>query len=544
MSLPPARILAAGALGAIALGSGVALTATSGWLVVRASEQPVILTLLTAIVAVRTFGMARPVFRYWERLRSHDAALDELATARTQLYAALVPLTPGRLARRGRAAMLTGVVDDLTERVEAHVRVTVPALTTALTGVATAALCAVVEPAAGVAVAALLVVAGATTTIAWRVESHAMADLTAARTEVARTTELVASQALDLQAVGAQAVAITRVRDAQQRVAALTGRQSWGRAATAATIPLATALATLACAAVAVRSDHTAPVAALLVLAPFALAEVFAALPDAARALARSQEAGRRLTRLLDERPAVAASPSLPKTPTGDPASAEIPHLRLRGVCASWDGIANALDDFDLDVEPGHVVAVTGPSGCGKSTMLAVLARQLDPCGGSYTVDGVDATGLGLEAVRELFAVVDDEPHVFATSARENLRLARAGAGDPEIIAALGAAGLGDWLRALPDGLDTRLGAGARGLSGGERARLSIARALLSQRPVILLDEPVAHLDHSTAVAVLRDLVRSRAGRSVVVVSHRPEGLEGAEQILPWDDATTALAYK
>ncbi len=133
MNLPSARVLAAGGLGATALGSGVALTATSGWLVVRASEQPVILTLLTAIVAVRTFGMARPVFRYWERLRSHDAALDELATARTRLYAALVPLTPGRLARRGRAAMLTGVVDDLTERVEAQVRVTIPILTTALT---------------------------------------------------------------------------------------------------------------------------------------------------------------------------------------------------------------------------------------------------------------------------------------------------------------------------------------------------------------------------------------------------------------------------
>jgi ATP-binding cassette subfamily C protein CydC/ATP-binding cassette subfamily C protein CydCD len=505
----------------------------------------VILTLLTAIVAVRTFGMARPVFRYWERLRSHDAALDELATARTRLYAALVPLTPGRLARRGRAVMLTGVVDDLTERVEAQVRVTVPILTTALTGVATAALCAVVEPASGVAVAALLVVAGATTTVAWRIESHAMPDLTAARTELARTTELVASQALDLQAVGAQAVAITRVRDAQQRVAAITRRQSWGRAATAATIPLATALATLACAAVAVRSDHTAPVAALLVLAPFALAEVFAALPDAARALARSQEAGRRLDRLLDEQPAVAALTSPARVaPVGDSMTPEIPHLRLRGVRASWDGTHMALDGLDLDVEPGQVVAVTGPSGCGKSTMLAVLARQLDPCGGSYTVEGLEATDLGLEAVRGLFAVVDDEPHVFASSLRENLRLARASAVDPEIIEALQGAGLGDWVRALPDGLDTRLGAGARGLSGGERARLSIARALLSQRPVILLDEPVAHLDHPTAVAVLSDLVRSRAGRSVVVVSHRPEGLEGAQQILPWDEAQTAPAYR
>ncbi|TPG17957.1 thiol reductant ABC exporter subunit CydC [Pedococcus bigeumensis] len=544
MNLPSARVLTAGGLGATALGSGVALTATSGWLVVRASEQPVILTLLTAIVAVRTFGMARPVFRYWERLRSHDAALDELATARTRLYAALVPLTPGRLARRGRAAMLTGVVDDLTERVEAQVRVTVPILTTALTGAATAVLCAVVEPAAGAAVAALLVVAGATTTIAWRVESRGMADLTAARGDVTRTTELVASQALDLQAVGAQSVAINLVRTAQRRADALIRRQSWGRAATAATIPFATALATVVCAAVAVGSDHTAPVAALLVLAPFSLAEVFGALPEAARALARAQEAGVRLTQLLDERPAVAASPATSTSSApDDPARAGTPHLRLSGVCASWDGIGNALDERDLEVEPGQVVAVTGPSGCGKSTMLAVLARQLDHNAGSYTVDGVEATDLDLESVRSLFAVVDDEPHVFATSVRENLRLASAEADDSEVSEALHAAGLGDWVRSLPDGLDTKLGTGARGLSGGERARLSIARALLSRRPVILLDEPVAHLDHPTAVAVLRDLVRSRAGRSVVVVSHRPEGLEGAQQTLPWDDATMELAH-
>jgi ATP-binding cassette subfamily C protein CydC/ATP-binding cassette subfamily C protein CydCD len=500
----------------------------------------VILTLLTAIVAVRTFGMARPVFRYWERLRSHDAALDDLASSRTRLYAALVPLTPARLVRRGRAAMLTGVVDDLTERVESQVRVTVPLLTTALTGAATALLCVLVEPAAGVAVAALLVVVAMTTAVAWRVESHAMTDLTAAHTDVARTTELVASQALDLQAVGAQDAAVAWVRVAQGRVAALTRRQSWGRAVAAATIPAATALATLACAVVATRSDRSAPVAALLVLAPFALAEVFTALPDAARALARSQAAARRLVALLDEPPAVAVT-SL-ATPDGRATAVEpdhraepveqAPHLRLRGIRASWDGTRTALDGADLDVGPGQVVAVTGPNGCGKSTLLAVLARQLDPLAGRYEIDGIDVLELPLVRVRALFAVVDDEPHVFATTVRENLRLANPEATDGQVRDALTDAGLAAWLGSLPEALDTRLGAGGRGMSGGERARLSIARALLSQRPVLLLDEPVAHLDHPTAVSVMRDLLAARGGRSIVVVSHRPEGLTEAHGIM------------
>jgi ATP-binding cassette, subfamily C, bacterial CydC len=134
--------------------------------------------------------------------------------------------------------------------------------------------------------------------------------------------------------------------------------------------------------------------------------------------------------------------------------------------------------------------------------------------------------------VRALFAVVDDEPHVFATTVRENLRLAGPGSDDAQIRDALAAAGLATWLDSLPEGLDTRLGAGRRGMSGGERARLSIARALLSRRPVLLLDEPVAHLDHATAVAVMRDLLSARGERSVVVVSHRPEGLAEAHGIM------------
>lgn len=539
MSRLSPRIAVAGALGAVALGSGVALTATSGWLVVRASERPVILTLLTAIVAVRAFGMARPVFRYWERLRSHDAALDDLATARAELYAALVPLTPARLPRRGRAAMLAGVVDDLTEWVEAQVRVTVPFVTTGLAGLATVVLCAWVEPAAGMVVGALVVVAALLTLLAWRLETRSMVALVTARQEVARVSELVASQALELQAVGAGEEAIGWLREAQGGVARATRVQSRGRAAATALLPLATALATVGCALVATRAGHSAPVSALLVLAPFALSEVFTALPEAARARARASAARRRLDSLLDERPAVAERPptdpavavrELPEDPRLTTAVA--PHLVLRRVGASWDGRRTALSGADLEVAPGTVVAVTGPSGWGKSTLLAVLARQLDPLAGTYLVDGADALGLPLRRVRDLFAVVDDEPHVFATTLRENLRLARPSAGDQDLTDSLGAAGLDSWLGGLPDGLDTRLGAGGRGLSGGERARLSIARALLSRRPVLLLDEPVAHLDHPTALAVMRDLLAARGGRSVVVVSHRPEGLAEAHGIM------------
>lgn len=530
MRLADRQTIAAGLLGAIAVSSGVALTATSGWLIVRASEKPVILTLLTAIVAVRAFGMARPVFRYWERLRSHDAALADLARERTSLYAALIPLTPARLVRRGRAAMLTGVVDDLTDRVEARVRVTVQVVATTLTAGFATVLCWLVEPVAGLAVAALTVVVALTTWVAWRVETRGHDDLGAARAEVGRVSELVTSQALELQAIGAQAAAAGWLDDAQARLDRAVRRQVTGRALAAAVLPAATAVATVVCAVVAAGSDRSAPVLGLLVLAPFALAEVFAPLPDVARALARAQAADRALRNLLDAEPAVAAVTAV--TSERVLAHGTAPHLRLSGVTASWDGTRRAAGPVDLDLAPGSVVAVTGPSGVGKSTVLAVLARQLDPQSGSYTVDGVDALDLPLDQVRGLFAIVDDEPHVFATTLRENLRFARPSATDDDLRAALASAGLGT----LDADLDTRLGTGGRGLSGGERARLSIARALLSGRPVLLLDEPVAHLDHATAVAVLGDLMAHRGGRSVVVVSHRPEGLHGAHGIIDLRD--------
>lgn len=165
-------------------------------------------------------------------------------------------------------------------------------------------------------------------------------------------------------------------------------------------------------------------------------------------------------------------------------------------------------------------------------TLLAVLARHLDPTAGTYTVDGTDVTDSPLEEVRALFAIVDDEPHVLAGSLRANLALAAPEADDAQLVTALRRAGLGGWLDDLPDGLDTRLGTGGHGVSGGERTRLSIARAIASGRPIILLDEPVAHLDHPTATAVITDLLEHAGGRSVVMVTHHDVGLERMDRIV------------
>lgn len=549
------RIALGGLLGGLATVSGIALTATSGWLIARAAEQPVILTLLTAIVAVRAFGIARPVFRYWERLVSHDASLATLAARRSAAYEALIPLTPARLGRRRRADVLTAVVHDITDEVEAQVRVTVPVVSSAIAGAIAVGFATWIAPMVGLVIAIVCLTVAVVSAVAYRLEARALGRLVAARAEVVRVSELVTSQADELRAIGGWGSATRWLDEAHHRLARATRSGVLGRALAAGAILLVIGAATIVSAFIATGLDVSNPVKALLVLAPVAMADAFSPLADAMRARAQARAAAERTAALLEQDPAVHDPTDGAPTGTDDaPTNLSLEALRLRNVTASWGATPSelptpssteqnaplAVGPFDLELAPGESVAVLGPNGSGKSTLLAVLARHLDPVSGTYTVttpDGDrDVLTEPLEDARARIAVVDDEPHIFATSLRNNLTLARPGATDEAVLETLDRAGLGRLTSGLPDGLDTVLGAGGRGLSGGERARLAIARAHLSGRPVIALDEPVAHLDPPTARSVLTDLLApSRAtddrSPSVVLVTHRPDGLDLVDRV-------------
>ncbi|HPV90406.1 MAG TPA: ABC transporter ATP-binding protein, partial [Ornithinibacter sp.] len=377
-------------------------------------------------------------------------------------------------------------------------------------------------------------------------------ELLEARAEVLRVSDLVARQAGELQAIGAQDTASGWLRDAHDALRGATRQQSRGRALVAATLLVATAAATIAAAFLADPAATGAPVAALLVVVPVAVGDALAPLVDSMRALARAQGSAARLEALLDQEPAVSDPVSAPATPAdvrqvGASSSQGAGrnavtgrHVSLEQVAASWTGTGDQLAPTDLTLEPGQRVAVVGPNGSGKSTLLAVLARHLDPSRGRHTVDGVDVRDLPLDEVRRHVAVVDDEPHVFASSVAANVRLAAPEASDDGIRTALGRAGLGAWVDALPEGLETRLGTGGRGVSGGERTRLGVARALLADRPLVLLDEPTAHLDHATATAVLDDVLDATDDRAVVLVSHRPEAAERFHRVLDLGVASKA----
>ena len=552
------QLVAAGVIGGLALASGVALTATSGWLIVKASERPVILTLMVAIVGVRAFGMARPAFRYWERLITHDAALRDLAQRRVDTYAALIPLTPARLGRRGRADLLTGVVDDLDDVVGAQIRVTVPGLSALIAWGITTAVTTAFDARVGLCIAVLGLVVTALSLIAFRVESAGNAALGAARADVTRVAETLTAQAGEIAAIGAGPAMLADLDRVQQGWYRVALRQARGRALAAGGILLAVGATTWAVAhTLFVEQRHTAPVAALLVLAPVAVADALTPLAEAARALARARGSATRLAAVLDQQPAVAGALDTPADAGSPPPPATDAGARiaLRDISARWSPERPlALDPLDLDLPVGEHLAIVGPNGSGKSTLLAVLARHLDPETGSYAIGEADALSTDLAATRRHYAVVDDTPHIFASTLRENLRFAAPGgndAGDPrsagvavpddELRDALRLAGLGEWLAGLPDGLGTRLGTGGRGISGGERARLGLARALVSGRPAILLDEPVAHLDSATAREVINDLVQASSTRTLVMVSHRDDGRDGFQHTVSLESPTRSV---
>ncbi|MBO1754843.1 thiol reductant ABC exporter subunit CydC [Allobranchiibius sp. CTAmp26] len=526
---PTPGVLRAAVLGGLAATCGVALTATSGWLIVQASTRPVILTLLTAIVAVRAFGIGRPIFRYVERIRSHDAALHLLAHRRTDLYRTLIPLTPARLGRRRRADLLGALVRDVDDEVDVQVRSLVPLLAAAMTCLVAAIAAAILYPPAAPVVVAIALLAALIGAIDWSLERTGHRASLDARGAVTSSAAAISLNNSALQAIRGDDTELARLDAAQLDLERAVRRQARGRAAGFGLSFLLTAGAAIGM-ALMLRSalasgDIGAPFAALLVLGPIALTDILGSIPDAVGALARGQAARRRLDALTGQTPAVhdtGRSVDIPAPTT----------LQLSGIAASWTDGPDQIHGIDLHVSPGEHLAVTGPNGIGKSTVLAVLARHLDPSRGRYDVAGHDALGCRPDDVRRHVAVVDDEPHLFAGSLRANLLLAHPGASDAQVASALIDAGLGRWLAGLPARLDTLLGSDARGVSGGERTRIAIARAVLADRRVILLDEPVAHLDHPTASALMRDLHDATRDASVVVVSHQQIGVQGCDRVI------------
>ena len=522
-------------LGALASASGVALTATAGWLIVQASTRPGVLTLLVAIVGVRTFGLARPLLRYVERLRSHDAALRLLARRRVQVYDAVVPLTPGRLGRR-RGDVLASIVDDVDSVVDRELRVRMPARSFAIVAALATLVAGVLLPSAGLAVALVCLVSGlGGWTLARLGASRAERDLVVARaalsTSVLETVQIAAELRM-WQRMGRAADVVVTTSDRigrDRRSAAIWSGGARALVLTATGVGVA-GIAALAADASS-RGELSGPMLALLVLTPLALADVAAPLADAGATSVGTKAAAERLARLERTPPAVRDTVA-----TATPTSSEV---RVDDVRARWSSDSPLTGPVSFDLGAGERVALVGPSGSGKSTVAALLLRFLDPVGGDIGLGGAPLRAMSLDDVRRRVGLVDDDPHVFATTLAENVRLARPEATDLEVAAALRQARLGDWLDDLPDGLDTWLGDGHQTVSGGERARIGIARSLLARQPVLVLDEPAAHLDHPTAARLVTEVLTGPRNQAVLWITHGGVGLDQVDRVVDLGTETT-----
>ena len=530
------QLVLAVAAGAAATGCGVALLAVSGFLLARASQHPNIIAISAAVVAVRALSAGRGVSRYFERLESHDAAFRILADVRVSIYRRLERLAPAGLTAFSSGDLLARLVSDVDATQDLFIRGITPPLAAALVGAGAVTACLLILAPAAAALAAGLLAAGiGVPVLAAMTARGAARRIAPARGQLAATfTDLLAGAA-DLHAFGAEETALAKVTAAD---ADLTRQARRNSAVSGLSTGLGSAIAGLTLwgvllLGVAATGDGTLTRVPLAVLTLTALAsfEAVTLLPAAAIQLGQARGSARRIAAVLDT-PDPVCEPVTPRPLPDGPV-----RVTLHGAQVRYQpGGPAALDGIDLDLRPGRRVALVGPTGAGKSTVAAVLLRFVDLTAGSATLNGHDLASYAADEVRTKIGGCPQDPHIFNTSLRDNLRLARPGATDDQLADAAARARLLDWIRSLPLGWDTPVGAHGAALSGGQRQRLALARALLADPALLILDEPTAHLDRDTGHALMRDLLAVTEGRATLLITHHLDALDGVDEIVVLGD--------
>jgi ATP-binding cassette subfamily C protein CydCD len=514
------RLGVAALLSLLCIASGVALLAISGYLIQDASLRPPILSLDVAAVAVRLFSLLRACGRYLDRLATHDAVLRLLADTRIAVYEAIEPRAPGAFDRDRSGDLMRRVGGDVEALQDFYARSLLPPAVAALAIVIAAVVAGIV--AAPVGITAILVMTAAAiaivlvATLSARGEAARLAGLAGALSaEITDTlqgcADLFGSGAVDRQLAEVDAI-ITDIERASSRLAR-------SRAAANGLVSLAGGLTVIAVviAATAAVSAGILPAIAtgILALGAMAISEPFALLPAAVDSARTALPSARRLVDITT-RPLPVVDPPTPRT------LPETSEVVLDNISMRYRPDATlAVEAASLRLAPGSRVGIEGPSGSGKSSLAAILVRFRDFEGGSFTLGGVDVRELRADDVRTRIGLVSQDEHIFATSIRENLRLARVDATDEAMDSAAARAHLLDWIGTLPDGWDTLVGEHGAQISGGQRRRLALARALLADFPVLIVDEPTEALDDLTAAAVMDDIVAAGAERALLVISHR-----------------------
>ncbi len=517
------------------IASGIGLLGTSAYLISRATLQPSIAVLQVAIVGVRFFGISRGVFRYLERLTSHSVNFRLLARLRLWLYRTIEPLAPAKLQDFSSGDLLNRVLADVDTLENFYVRVVAPYAAAGLTIIGMGLFLGRFDLKLGLVLAGGLIFSGVGIPLAAYAIGRGPGKAVVAVKARLSSTLIESIQGIgDLTAFNRSEAAAARLNKLGGSLAQAQHRMVWGSAwinAGNGLLANLTMVAILWLAIPLVSSGQLEgfllPVVVMLSMASF---EAVTPLAVAAQYHSASLESGARLFGMEKITPEVndpAAPLPIPPLPL---------RLEVREVSLLYeDNPDNALTNITLRLDPGKKIALVGPSGAGKTSLVNVLLRLWDYDRGEILLNGTDLSRFRAADVRAQFSVISQTAYLFNATLRQNLRLARPGAGDDELHTTLLRAGLDNWTAALPNGLDTWVGEHGLRLSGGERQRLAVARTLLRDTPVVILDEPTANLDAVTEAALIQQLQSALAVKSVLWITHRLVGLEWMDEILVMD---------
>jgi ATP-binding cassette subfamily C protein CydC len=535
---PPWRKLAlAGLLGVVGSLATVGLLAGSGYVVDRAAFRPGLGAIAGILASVEVLAFLRGPIRYGERLVAHDAAFRSLGRWRVWLYDLLEPLAPAGLRGWRSGDLLARVTDDVDTLQDLYLRCLLPVGVTVAAATLAVVLVAVILPVAGAALAASLAVALTAAPAVALVSSKTGGREAELRGRLSAEVVDLLRSAPELLAFGRESDALSAVEATDRELTTIARRRAWSAGASGAivTVCLGGAVAAvLALGVSAVHAHQMGPV--MLAVLPLAAIAAFETVPAMAVAAVRASDvvaAGRRLLDVASV-PVPVTDPERPvEVPAGCPAIA-VRDGRLR----YGDDLPWALDGMDLDVRPGERIGLVGASGAGKTSLVHALLRFWPLQEGKASLDGVALDDLRQRDARRTIALVDQDAHVFGGSIRQNVTLGRPKATDEEVANALARAQLTEWASTLPDGLDTQVGEDGAQVSGGQRRRIALARALLVDAPVLVLDEPTAGLDPDNGARLVSDVVNdARArGTSVLLITHRTKDLQPLDRVVVMDN--------
>lgn len=538
--------------------SVVALLVLSMWLIVRAAEQPPILHLTFAIVGVRAFALGRAAFRYADRVASHDAALSQLAVLRTETFRGLIPRVPGAIEATARGDVLARLVDDVDQLQDQSLRVWQPLVTSAIVVGGTVVVVSLISPVTGLVLALALALGGAAALLLERqISARSDAALAAARAKLTDALLERFASAETLQVFGALGMQRDRIAAAEDELDRVQRRSVAGAGVAAAILSAVSGIATLIVMTQVSGQGFTGPAMAALIIVPTAVFEVFAAVPTAIAASRRVRESAARVDALVETPlpPEIPRDGARAQASAGASASAPVvafdaPLLQVSHFAVRHPGVRfPAVSDVNFSLHAGQTLVIRGDSGAGKSTLALALVRFLD-FGGRYTLNDRDVRDLEIAEVRRTVGLCEQHPHIFDQDLRQNLAFALDSAAevaetrgrtspgadtDDVLWDMLERVGLAEWARSR-DGLDTQLGERGALVSGGQAQRIALARALLGDFPVIVLDEPTANVDPERADSLVRDLLGAVPNdRAVILITHLalPAGIEAQHLELP-----------